>query len=1426
MTPQKFSPNPRRGVALVIVLAMLVLLSGLIVAFFNSVRTERNATKADSSVANARTIADSTVNMVIAQIREATTRYTDRATWASQPGAIRTFSGKQNSQRYQTDKGAMVYPYEPGSSDYVYKLYSADRMRVKAEDYNIGGQDLDFEINAIQKWLNDPLIPLEGYVDMNEPFVSRFPDPGTESGFRYEPRYPILDPRARGDATEKEEANLFGIVEGFDAATIINPTDERRTSSNRHIPMLPMPVKWLYVLKDGSIGEITNATEDNPVVGRTAFWTDDETTKLNINIASEGTFWDTPAVSTSQESGEISSGKTVVGASDSLALAVSQPLRGEYQRYPGHPATTCLSPVMGWMWDLPRQPLNFRDTRYINFKEAIYRMAPFTMRGRGTSMGGSDNPDRYVDSLFNTQGDPKVETLTKHLYNNVDEYIFQAERFDTSGALLHDTKLSAAKLEKVRGFITANSRASELNSFNRPRVTIWPLNADEKKRTNYDNLFAFASSLGKKPNDRLFSFERTEAKSPTIDVNLDQNKYVLAYLQWLTGGTGTGPTATIPGFGPNFTQKYSTTQGYSADARDQLLTLIFDYVRCTNLVDTGTSRIGTLRFIPYTPFFGQGQAGYGVSPRSFDWSGQVTPTEVPSGHPLKAGLKGMGRFLTISEAGIAFYRTGNMAPAPEIAANQKQTGLRAMFLVETATTMAGYPALRDTYYTVLTVTRDFRVTPIFPDGSPLPTAVNVPIFRSDTDVNLINIVNVSSLEFSQGRSYLPTLGFMNPLMFYPEHRGPTNPANYPNDPNRNTTTTIAYKNFGRAPGGASQAYARNTTLQWYPYVGPDPSPQSVYEKGIPIYDPTKKFATQFDFEPGAIRVDIYAGECPRTGNANDFAELVQTVNLDFAAGLENQGGKIRLKMPEAVANRDCDIRTRLTTPHNTNAGGRPNQDGKTDFFRLPTANTGDYVGNEEYTTVRTLEFIGPAQGMNPNPAQLAQQGDLRIGASLKNVPSSYYYLRDPVAARNGNDQIVHGFNTGHADYNHLTGHSISAQLGVLAKGSRNYKHSVKYHLIPAGIDGVQNSVGGPGDWDRGLSKHLDGALGNKVDEGNVWFDYSQGTVSYRAPYFRGRGLEETGQSFFSPNRQLSSPVMFGSLPAGVNAAAPATGKPWQTLLFRPDRSTVQHPGGKIPEDHLLLDFFHIPIVEPYSISEPFSTAGKVNLNYIMAPFGYVMTGKNLPKSRSSGGTAAPASYIHRDTALRGVLRSTKMMAVNTTAQQFGHTEDSLADSNRYRFEIDGDETIAHIQKRLLDPKRGLFRSASEICTVDLYPVGLSVSNWQTFWDTTYAQTGDNMRERPYSFIYPRVTTKSNVYTVHMRCQAIQISPTARKEGKIDYANVEEKDIQVQAEYRGSSIIERFVDPNDTELERYEYTQSSVDPYYRFRVISTKQFNPR
>src|SRR5690606_26006627 len=147
-----------------------------------------------------------------------------------------------------------------------------------------------------------------------------------------------------------------------------------------------------------------------------------------------------------------------------------------------------------------------------------------------------------------------------------------------------------------------------------------------------------------------------------------------------------------------------------------------------------------------------------------------------------------------------------------------------------------------------------------------------------------------------------------------------------------------------------------------------------------------------------------------------------------------------------------------------------------------------------------------------------------------------------------------------------------------------------------------------------------------------------------------------------------------------------------------------------PQDHLFLDLFHMPVVEPYAISEPFSTAGKVNLNYVIAPFGY---------ARGGGGNNQDAknerSYVRRDSALRGVLKSAKIMAVPTKQPEGGHTENPLSQTTQFRYDIDLNRTLEQFEDRLKDPSRGLFRSTSEICEMDLFPRGLSVSTWDRFW---------------------------------------------------------------------------------------------------------------
>jgi len=351
-----------------------------------------------------------------------------------------------------------------------------------------------------------------------------------------------------------------------------------------------------------------------------------------------------------------------------------------------------------------------------------------------------------------------------------------------------------------------------------------------------------------------------------------------------------------------------------------------------------------------------------------------------------------------------------------------------------------------------------------------------------------------------------------------------------------------------------------------------------------------------------------------------------------------------------------------------------------------------------------------------------------------------------------------------------------------------------------------------GDYDSALPRALDGPYINKPDEGNIW-----NNSATAIPYFASANYGETpGNTFFSPNRMMPSPGMFGSLPTGV-----ISGSAWQTLLFRPQPG---HPGAKSPEDHLLMDLFWMPVVQPYAISDQFSTAGKINMNYQIAPF----------------------SYITRNTALRALLKSEKVTAIRnadigTASNLSGYraygpgtvppaappTSDSSY-AQDFRLAIDQDQTLSQFDTKFAT--NNLFRSESEICDLHIVPVGQTVSSMPAFWNNSpssgHALTGDNLRERIYTTLYPRLTTKSNTYTVHFRAQSLKQSTQSTSQGQW----VEGQDA-ITGDYRGSATIERYIDPNDQAIPDYAAQGASptslplLGNYYRWRVIANHQFAP-
>jgi uncharacterized protein (TIGR02600 family) len=308
---------------------------------------------------------------------------------------------------------------------------------------------------------------------------------------------------------------------------------------------------------------------------------------------------------------------------------------------------------------------------------------------------------------------------------------------------------------------------------------------------------------------------------------------------------------------------------------------------------------------------------------------------------------------------------------------------------------------------------------------------------------------------------------------------------------------------------------------------------------------------------------------------------------------------------------------------------------------------------------------------------------------------------------------------------------------------------------------------------------------------------------------------------------VASPVTFGSLPSASQANAP-----WTTLLFRPHvaKSAKQNPhlgeAGNgmrfrgnlqtvdgfespqlgsvedeetLPADHHWLDLFWMPIVEPYPISDPFATMGKVNLNYQMMPF----------------------NHIHRATALHAVLKSERLLAIPTSAGE------TYKDIKRWRsgwhHKIDATETLKQWEARFEEGH--IFKTASEVCEMFLYPQGETWDedsrNIRNFWDD-HRLTGDNVLEAPYANIYPRVTTKSNTFKVHMTVQKLQ-----KARGTPDNSFVPGEDL-VTAEYRGSAVIERFLDPNAPTMPDYldhkrEPREKSLEYFYQYRVVAVRQF---
>ena len=1309
-----------------LVLIFLVLLSALIIGFFTSVEGEVVASKTYQNSVTAAQLVRSATNIVAGQIVDGT-RSTktrrgpsaagripagERLAWASQPGLIRTWDDRGNGWK-------------------IFKLYSARDMVV---DFDRGNrysvlEKLPKEVPGA--WPGQPAI----YTDLNEPVLVEDSTGKIErDGHRMRASYPIVDPLAM--SLDKVEGFLITTPPGYGGKfsagmpQIDASTDPTAAADQDHTANpAPMPVVWIYVLKDGTLtvpndvadggrtavwkkqAASVTPSRDNPIAGRIAFWTDDETCKLNINTSSEPTAWDTPRALTKRD----------------LDYGKFQPAQREYQRYPGHPFTNALSPVLLHGIDL--NPA---------IKEEIYRIIPRV--GTGGTMGGSL-------SLANAQNPIVLDR--DRLFANADELLFEPKidpaRPGHRLAISNDRTdlptlrplLTPERLRRARFFLTANSRAPETNLFGQPRVSLWPVNVDTARRTAHDKLAAFCSSIpdGTGVSTRAYYFQRYDPNSPANDFSnprLRRNQELYRYLQSLT-------EMEVPGFGGNFKAKLA------AD-RDQVLTEIFDYIRCTNLNDPQPAAT------PYAP------------------NGQVAPIRIASNTPGNPWTKGFGRFHTISQAGLHFIcsfdptppATGNPLPGRQVGANERV--IEAAFIFTPFSPSVGWPPLHE----------NLSIQAIFP-----PPASN--------EFRVVDSHNVPQ-----------------PLTF-PTARATLN----------DSLGTGVYLD-GRNKGGAGGLRGTIAGLggQNYPWI----SQRLVVSANSPL-----------SFHGGTVALKLYCG-----------ASLVQTINV---------------RIPDGDFPVPALVRTGTTPARGT--GATQASDWWSLSKRYANARLAPFLPSQPEFTSITRCWPADDSGRLPGfkagslfraedvvRSVVPKHGDLRLIAGQFDVPATDWQEAadddgQPWASRTmrfshlftepAGTQFSYGFinEPGNGAGPGLYGSRAGDQLTPA-----NYHYSRLPEIRPGA--GRFNQWG---DFDNGPAQTVDGAYINKPDEGNA-----AGTAGH--PYWSSSFTAPT-DIYFSPNRLVPSAGMLGSLPTGIRR-----GRPWQTLLFHRDPA---HPGAASPPDHLLMDLFWMPVVEPYAISEPFSTAGKVNLNYEIAPF----------------------NYIHRASAGVGAMKSEEPLAIPTSDSASPRAgwpdaakiyklwdcevadEGWLPDSHCTDPQVQQDWTAAsngdppfHRMRKQIDPLKTLlkqveldhfaagqiFKSASEICDLHLVRYGelddgftpeliITDADAQNFWKS-HVVTGDNTRERPYANLYGKLTTRSNTFTVHVRAQVLRQRGPA---GGGRWTEWREGHDQRVAEYRGSTLLERYIDPADRTLPDFVTPTSTasavVDNAYRTRIIATRKFTP-
>lgn len=1356
--------------ALMLVLAALALLSFLVLLVLTITRNEDRASKASADTIDVQTLSDLPAQLVISQIRRATSNLGTGYTWASQPGMIRVFASGN------VDSSGRAGLYE------AYKLYSSDRMAVVGTEF-----DATKEKDKLTGWENSPAL----LTDLNEPVPLRpvVKSGGSTSGSTGADArlvYPIIDPGA------------LKVVDGFelDSSAVPGASDAQPA---------PMPVMWLYVLADGRViapsgGSSTTATfasgsasTSNPIVARIAFWADDESCKINLNTASEPAPWDEPRANSMAD----------------RAHAAFQPAQNEFHRQPGHPAFTALSPVFQAfgrdstntsatsiftpapdpagisLAGVPNSNSSADAQKFRDYVDANQRPLPRTPDSTSTT-----NRDR--GSRQGTQRPKEKVTLkTQRLFSTIDELLFDIDRkpMKVSGDGLNVSQtLTEDDVRRTRFFLTTRNAAPETNPFNRPKISLWPMQQEATLRTAFDRRMALASSVSGKE----YFWQRATAwksaaspgssQSTSDDARIKRNAQIIGYLQSLAA-------TTMPGYGGSLEGKYGGGQGSPTNC-DQIITAMFDMLRWGANIENDNRDAGT----PYT-----------YLPPGRHTDNTTQPAGEYSAAPLivagtgSTQVRGFGRFPTVTEVAFVVVATeaekkdGSYVDENGDRLADKTQKLRLFVIVEPACPVAGSPAMTPAVRYRISGLENLKI-----DDNALFQAgyrnTNRATSSGTTQTRVIEgATNFNGLasQFLQPDGQPKTLG------------GADEDAGFP---------------FASAEVALSSAKTTKDTLS----LKGEPLTLEI----LPAYGETTA-----DDAVQVLRIPIPA-EC---------SIPVPVMNLE-----NSDQGDARI-----------EGRFRLITDRD---GTRQKLIQKGDVVRSVEADpTLDWRGD-----LRLLALTG-TRGSAPVTYKDDPDGD--------GDPSrSFFPARTELTSRwsetDESKRALHSLRSGA---------STTLQYGMAdASESSQTNQSTGSPLLPGftypssftptvvsppresnlSFSGAIDMNGRLGDWCNGPGLLEDGPFICCAGFGNTPTETAAAGDTAAGGFFQRGGdvyPDTTGMNA-APYRQFTSGITFGAVPTGVFPRTPggdgadATSRPWQTLLFCPNPLSRKNEAGSplekedhfgffAPPDHTWLEFFWLPVVDPQPLSSGLSTLGKVNMNTQIMPF----------------------SYIKRTTAMHAALRGVRITAIPCTAASSDAGDDfykhpSHITGKEFRYQVNATETLKGFDEERFK-KGDVFRTASEICEMFLVPkrvgesdtgtgtgtgggrdygtatptTGLTYDKMIAWWNgdaskatDAFEATGDNTRESPYAQLYPRLCTKSNVFQVHYRVQLI------KKSRSTDANQVNLAADQITADTRGSAVIERYIDPNDTGLPDMAAEPSptkALDDYYRYRIVSRQPFIP-